>query len=184
MQAIRQRAYDLSWESSGGVAVGPLLVFGGSSRGTEQYRGTAAVRAGIGLVAGGIMFGTWGLVLVRTAVRPPVSATGRRVRQVVAAGSLACLATTVIAFFPPWELGVTPSSTALYAVLLLTFLVAFGLTPAARERWARSSFFGLILVGVVGGMSCAGLAVGIGMGLLVALIAAWHVAAVLEGERR
>jgi hypothetical protein len=96
----------------------------------------------------------------------------------VTAVSLACLATAVIAFFPPWEIGVTPSSTALHTVLLLTFMVLVGIGRSARERWAQWFFPGLILVAVVARTFSNAVSFGIVMGLFVALVGAVHIMAV------
>ena len=174
IRAIQAQSYDMPWRSSSGLVIGPIVFFGNSASGTEQYRGAAAIQMGVGLVASGMMFGIWTLSLFWSAVRR-TTGTWSRVHTVVAVLSLGCLASATIAFFPPSHIGTTASSTALYAVLLLTCLVLLGHASTARARWRRWFFPFLIVTALVADHFSTGAAVGISMGLLVSLFAAAHV---------
>ncbi len=182
--AIRENSWDMPWRSSGGVVLGPLpIVYSSSRTGVEAYRGTAAVRVGIGLSAFGVMLGIWSLSLLWTAAKPRVAVqsspgAGRGLLPTtLTMVSLACLLAGAIAFFPPWHIGVSAAPTALYTeCLLAAILLAIPLTRHRLRRWVLPA---ATVAAIVAGPFSTGCSVGIILGLFFGLGFAGHVMVLL-----
>jgi hypothetical protein len=181
--AIRKKSLDMPWRSSGGVILLPLHLGSFSRAGVEAHRGAAAVRAGIGVSAFGVMLATWSLSMFWTAAIPHGAGqisfgAGRGLTSpALIIMSLACSITGTIAIFPPWHVGISAAPTALYGEWLLAG-VLFGI-PGTRYYARRSTVPTVVLAAIVTSPFSTGGGLGIIMGLLLGVAVAVHIVALL-----
>src|SRR5262245_4276552 len=102
-QAINTQRHETTWRESSGVSIGPIGLVGRGRQGTEVYRGSDAMRMGVGFIASGVMFGVWSATVLRCGVigRQPAERPGM-IGQLATAASLSCLSLLSACFFPPW----------------------------------------------------------------------------------
>ncbi len=181
--AIRKKSLDMPGRSSGGAVLLPLHLGSFSRAGVEVYRGAAAVRAGVGVSAFGVMLAIWSLPIFWTAAKPHragqiSSGAGRGLTSTaLIIMSLACLIAGTIALFPPWHVGIRAAPTALYGEWLLAG-VLFGI-PSTRKRALRWALPTVVLAAIVTSPFSTGGALGIVMGLLLGVVVAVHIVALL-----
>jgi hypothetical protein len=178
LQAIQQKSWDLPWQSGGGVILAPVHFLNWSNSGVDSYRGTDAVRVGVGLSASGIMLTIWGLALLWSAANLAIS---RKLPDTVIRGfvpkslavlSLVCLAAATISFFPPWHFGISASATAFYAEWLsIGVLLA---VPATRRKTRQWGLPTVIVAAILTDLFSTGACVGISLGIFFGVGIACH----------
>jgi hypothetical protein len=169
--AIQQQSYDLNWEATRTVHLGPLAVGEEQSSGVVEYRGADGVRAGVGLVALGILLLDWSGLMIWGLVWCRTGRGGRRLfRHLLGWLSFACLIVSLGSFFPPWRL----HAAGFWAVALLGSVAPPLLVWTRRPSWIGGLIVTLILLTVVAGYFGIALSVSLFLALIATLIGYVH----------
>jgi hypothetical protein len=183
-QTIQNRSYDFTWESHG-ASFQSDHVSRTVTRGAVQLQGSDAVEHGVGLLAAGVTFEFWSiLVLLSLAGGQSAETPWRGIYSVAAFLSLAGVTSAMIAFFPPWHVPSWPSCDALYIILLFCIFLA-----CLRDRkrvlyFSQRGFPVLILAGILLGQVTVGALAGTIAGIFFGLVLAIHVTVLVPGLRK
>ena len=174
IEAIRMRQFDLDWRYREGLHLGPVVQGGPVTERIEHYRGTAAIRMGVGISAfGGILVG-WGLPLILTSISPKVLGAGFNVRKsALILLPLLFAVTAAVCLWPPWRVTVDPSPTAFYATVGVD-LVLFWWTVSKRRqaRWIPPA---IVVAALATGHFAPEVGAGILFGFVFSLLAGVHI---------
>ena len=148
----------------------------GASRQEVHATDDWALEQGVGFVATAVTLSFWSAIILWGAAGPlAIRARWGPVHTLLTVLSLACCATAVFAFYPPWRLGWSMSCNAFYLVFG-SFLYLATLRDRVKVR-ARSQklFPALIASSVLIGSFSPGYLVGIVTGILIGVLLTAHV---------
>jgi hypothetical protein len=149
-QAIYTRHYEVKWQSSQGLAIGPLDIGSSESQGVDRYDGIDAERVGAGLVSFGAMLILWGLGGTWSVLRPARMALTRSISSVLCVLSMLLQTVALVCIFPPWKWGVGPVLWIAMPVLGAAVWIAASAGPdiLRRQRWWKV-IFGLFAIAAI-----------------------------------
>ncbi len=167
--AIEQQSYDLNWEGTSSVGLGPIDIGAAQTHGRVEYRGADGIRVGVGLVAVGSMLVDWSGLLLWVYARRRVGGRLRVLRLLLGWLSFACLIISVVSFFPPWRL----EAASFWAVLFLGSVAPLWLVRK-RASWSAGLFVIFVALTVAAGYLSIEVSVGMFLGFWATLIGYIH----------
>jgi hypothetical protein len=182
-QAIQSRSFDYAWES--GQSFAPDQHSLSVTTGTVHLRGSEAIEQGVGLLATGVTFALWAILLLTSmAGRQAPEPRWRHIHSAAALFSLIGLSTAALGFFPPWHIPRRPSCDAFYAVLLV-FLALTCVGDRQRSRHLRQRVLPAVIVaGVLAAQFWVGALAGTVAGIFLGLTLGLHLVMLIPSLRK
>ena len=149
-----------------------------------HYRGVEALEHGVGLVAGGITFGFWSLLLLWGSTSTTnLKSQWRPIYYLVFGISLICVTTSTIGFFPPWHVPFWPSCDAFYCVIGFLLFLACQRNGARIRFYSQRGFPSLIMAGILLASIWPGALAGVIGGIFLGVAIGFHVVMLIPKAR-